>query len=222
MRDFSYKENKIVELIGKISDLEDENYKILHLNKDNMSKKKFIVMEKQIQTFAVEMQKLLTENKKVTRKIREKDSQIFLLEKEIKELKEKKLEEIPEDTYFNFEGIPKIKNNKNDTNDGFLSVLNTNRSFNSNIGNESFSIYSFFNNNNNNKMMKMIKGGEKKRTGNGFFSKMIDNKDNKREAVKQINILNQRNLKENLQEKQFENEMKILENDNLYLDTLES
>ena len=51
---------------------------------------------------------------------------------------------------------------------------------------------------------------------------MIDNKDNKREAVKQINILNQRNLKENLQEKQFENEMKILENDNLYLDTLES
>jgi len=42
--------------------------------------------------------------------------------------------------------------------------------------------------------MKMIKGGEKKRTGNGFFSKMIDNKDNKREAVKQINILNQRNL----------------------------
>ena len=222
MRDFSYKENKIVELIGKISDLEDENYKILHLNKDNMSKKKFIVMEKQIQTFAVEMQKLLTENKKVTRKIREKDSQIFLLEKEIKELKEKKLEEIPEDTYFNFEGIPKIKNNKNDTNDGFFSVLNTNRSFNSNIGNESFSIYSFFNNNNNNKMMKMIKGGEKKRTGNGFFSKMIDNKDNKREAVKQINILNQRNLKENLQEKQFENEMKILENDNLFLDTLES
>ena len=51
---------------------------------------------------------------------------------------------------------------------------------------------------------------------------MIDNKDNKREAVKQINILNQRNLKENLQEKQFENEMKILENDNLFLDTLES
>ena len=222
MRDFSYKENKIVELIGKISDLEDENYKILHLNKDNMSKKKFIVMEKQIQTFAVEMQKLLTENKKLTRKIREKDSQIFLLEKEIKELKEKKLEEIPEDTYFNFEGIPKIKNNKNDTNDGFFSVLNTNRSFNSNIGNESFSIYSFFNNNNNNKMMKMIKGRKKKRTGNGFFSKMIDNKDNKREAVKQINILNQRNLKENLQEKQFENEMKILENDNLFLDTLES
>ena len=51
---------------------------------------------------------------------------------------------------------------------------------------------------------------------------MIDNKDNKREAVKQINILNKRSLKENLQEKQFENEMKILENDNLFLDTLES
>ncbi len=43
-------------------------------------------MEKQIQSFAVEMQKFLTENKKLTRKIREKESTIYLLEKEIKDL----------------------------------------------------------------------------------------------------------------------------------------
>ena len=189
-----------------------------------MSKKKFIVMEKQIQSFAVEMQKFLTENKKLTRKIREKESKIYLLEKEIKDLKEKKLQEIPEDEIpedenFNFENNLKNKINKIDNNDGIYSILNTNRSFTSNFGNESFSIYSFFNNNpNNNKIMKMIKGGEKKRIGTGFFSKMIDNKDNKREAVKQINILNKRSLKENLQEKQFENQMKILENDSLFVD----
>ena len=184
-----------------------------------MSKKKFLVMEKQIQSFAVEMQKFLTENKKLTRKIREKESTIYLLEKEIKELKEKKLQEIPEDEDFNFENNQKMKMNKIDNNDGIYSILNTNRSFTSNFGNESFSIYSFFNNNpNNNKMMKMIKGGEKKRIGTGFFSKMIDNKDNKREAVKQINILNKRSLEENLQEKQFENQMKILENDSLFVD----
>ena len=47
---------------------------------------------------------------------------------------------------------------------------------------------------------------------------MIDNKDNKREAVKQINNWNKRSLQENLQEKQFENQMKILENDSLFVD----
>ena len=47
---------------------------------------------------------------------------------------------------------------------------------------------------------------------------MIDNKDNKREVVKQINNLNKRSLQENLQEKQFENQMKILENDSLFVD----
>ena len=219
IKDFSYKENKIIGLINKIAELEDENYKIIHSNKDNMSKKKFIVMEKQIQSFAVEMQKFLTENKKLTRKIREKESKIYLLEKEIKDLKEKKLQEIPEDENFNFENNLKNKINKIDNNDGIYSILNTNRSFTSNFGNESFSIYSFFNNNpNNNKIMKMIKRKKKKRIGTGFFSKMIDNKDNKREAVKQINILNKRSLKENLQEKQFENQMKILENDSLFVD----
>ena len=50
---------------------------------------------------------------------------------------------------------------------------------------------------------------------------MIDNKDNKREAVKQINILNKRSLEENLQEKQFENQMKMLENDSLFVDMTE-
>ena len=40
-------------LINKIAELEDENYKIIHSNKDNMSKKKFIVMEKQFQKLKI-------------------------------------------------------------------------------------------------------------------------------------------------------------------------
>lgn len=57
MIDFEYKEKKIVDMINKISDLEDENYKLLHFNKDK-DKKKYIMMEKQVKEFTNEMQRV--------------------------------------------------------------------------------------------------------------------------------------------------------------------
>lgn len=57
MKEFEYKEKKIVDLINKINDLEDDNYKLVHFNKDK-DKKKFYLMEKQIKEFTIEMQKV--------------------------------------------------------------------------------------------------------------------------------------------------------------------
>ncbi len=57
MMDFEYKEKKVIELVGKVSDLEDENYKLVHFNKDK-DKKKFYMMEKQVKELTNEMQKV--------------------------------------------------------------------------------------------------------------------------------------------------------------------
>lgn len=58
MKDFSYKENQILELHNKISDLEDEKFRLLHFSKDK-DKKKFYAMETQIKQFTNELQKVL-------------------------------------------------------------------------------------------------------------------------------------------------------------------
>ncbi len=58
LKDFSYKENQILELHNKISDLEDEKFRLLHFSKDK-DKKKFYAMETQIKQFTNELQKVL-------------------------------------------------------------------------------------------------------------------------------------------------------------------
>ena len=64
--DFSYKENQILDLHNKISLLEDEKFRLLHLDKD---KKKFYAMELQINHITNEMQKVRrTLNKALPRK----------------------------------------------------------------------------------------------------------------------------------------------------------
>jgi len=57
LKDFSYKENQILELHNKISDLEDEKFRLLHFSKDK-DKKKFYAMETQIKQFTNELQKV--------------------------------------------------------------------------------------------------------------------------------------------------------------------
>ena len=61
MHDFAYKENQILELHNKISDLEDEQFRLLHFNKDK-DKKKFHAMEVQIKQFTNELQKVKINN----------------------------------------------------------------------------------------------------------------------------------------------------------------
>jgi hypothetical protein len=55
LKDFSYKENQILELHNKVAFLEDEKFRLLHLDKD---KKKFYAMELQINQLTNEMQKV--------------------------------------------------------------------------------------------------------------------------------------------------------------------
>ena len=55
--DFSYKEKKLLDLINKINDLEDENYRIIHCNKD-VDKKKFLLMEKKTKELTMDFQKV--------------------------------------------------------------------------------------------------------------------------------------------------------------------
>jgi hypothetical protein len=55
--DFSYKEKKLLDLINKINDLEDENYRIIHCNKD-IDKKKYLLMEKKTKELTMDFQKV--------------------------------------------------------------------------------------------------------------------------------------------------------------------
>lgn len=55
--DFAYKEKKLMELINKISDLEDENYRIIHSSKD-VDKKKYLLMEKKTKDLTLELQRV--------------------------------------------------------------------------------------------------------------------------------------------------------------------
>jgi kinesin family protein 5 len=57
LMDFEYKEKKIVDLVEKVAELEDENYKIIHFSKDK-DKKKYLMMEKQIKEFTNELQRV--------------------------------------------------------------------------------------------------------------------------------------------------------------------
>lgn len=57
LEDFTYKEKKLMDLINKISDLEDENFRIIHNNKD-MDKKKYLLMEKKTKDLTLELQRV--------------------------------------------------------------------------------------------------------------------------------------------------------------------
>ncbi len=57
LQDFAYKEKKLLELINKISDLEDENFRIIHSYKD-VDKKKFILMEMKSKHLTLELHKV--------------------------------------------------------------------------------------------------------------------------------------------------------------------
>jgi len=57
LEDFAYKEKKLMDLINKISDLEDENFRIIHNNKDT-DKKKYLLMEKKTKDLTLELQKV--------------------------------------------------------------------------------------------------------------------------------------------------------------------
>ena len=210
-QDLVFKENKLQNLANLIGDLEDENYRLKHFSKDNMTKTKIIMMEKQITSFAKEFQKKDEKNKELENKVKQQEIQINKLNKENKMLQN------------NLEFLNKNLNNlgQSNNNDLFSSRINDNGDpFDRHLRRSTiFDANSFYDGDSildqsfrfqRNKMMKFIKGGTK--TNQGFFSKIMDN--NRQDTMKFINdfkgqIMNNKDFKM----EQLENQLKQLDKD---------
>ena len=207
LQDIAFKEEKIQNLANLIGDLEDENYRLKHLSKENMTKTKIIMMEKQITTFATEFQKKDQKNKELENKVKQQEAHINKLSKENKMLQN------------NVEFLNKNLNSLRSSNDMFSSRINDNADpfnkrrrktiFEGNSFIEGDSIFDSSSRFARNKMMKIIKGGTK--TNGGFFSKIMENK---QDTMKLINDFKGQvmNNKDFMME-QLKNQLKQLDND---------
>ncbi len=210
-QDLVFKENKLQNLANLIGDLEDENYRLKHFSKDNMTKTKIIMMEKQITSFAKEFQKKDEKNKELENKVKQQEIQINKLNKENKMLQN------------NLEFLNKNLNNLGQSNNDLFSsrindngdpfdrhtmrrstILDTNSFYEGDsILDQSFRFQ-------RNKMMKFIKGGTK--TNQGFFSKIMDN--NRQDTMKFINDFKGQIMKnKDFKMEQLENQLKQLDRD---------
>ena len=214
LQDLAFKEKKLQNLANLIGDLEDENYRLKHMNKDNMTKAKIIMMEKQITTFAEEFQKKDEKNKNLEKKVKQQETEINKLTKENKMLQN------------NLEFFSKNFNNLGRNNNDIFSSRNMN-DFMSGVGDPNYlrnsnSImdgYSFYDGESildqsfrfqRNKMMKFIKGGTK--TNGGFFSKIMDS--NRQNTYKIINDFKGQTLNnKDFKMEQLENQLKQLDKD---------
>ena len=214
LQDLAFKEKKLQNLANLIGDLEDENYRLKHMNKDNMTKAKIIMMEKQITTFAEEFQKKDEKNKNLEKKVKHQETEIKKLTKENKMLQN------------NLEFFSKNFNNLGRNNNDIFSSRNMN-DFMSGVGDPNYlrnsnSImdgYSFYDGESildqsfrfqRNKMMKFIKGGTK--TNGGFFSKIMDS--NRQNTYKIINDFKGQTLNnKDFKMEQLENQLKQLDKD---------
>ena len=216
LQDLAFKEQKLQNLANLIGDLEDENYRLKHMNKDNMTKAKIIMMEKQITTFAKEFQKKDEKNKALETKVKQQETQINKLTSENKMLQN------------NLDFFSKNFNNLGKSNNNELLTKRSSIDFSQGDPNyirNSISIldgYSFYDGESildqsfrfqRNKMMKFIKGGTK--TNGGFFSKIMDNSmNNRKDAYKIINDFKGQTLNnKDFKMEQIENQLKQLDND---------
>jgi kinesin family protein 5 len=90
MKDFKYKEEKLIQLYDKVSDLEEANYRLIHFNKDK-DKKKYFQMEKQIGTLTIELQKLMSDNSKLKDMLNKRDEEMKKLYSRIIDLENRLL-----------------------------------------------------------------------------------------------------------------------------------
>ena len=204
-QDLVFKENKLQNLANLIGDLEDENYRLKHFSKDNMTKTKIIMMEKQITSFAKEFQKKDEKNKELESKVKQQEIQINKLNKENKMLQN------------NLEFLNKNLNNNdlfssrnNDNGDPFDRHMRRSVVFDSTSFYEGDSILDQSFRFQRNKMMKFIKGGTK--ANQGFFSKIMDN--NRQDTMKFINDFKGQIMKnKDFKMEQLENQLKQLDRD---------
>ena len=208
LQDIAFKEEKIQNLANLIGDLEDENYRLKHLGKDNMTKIKIIMMEKQITTFATEFQKKDQKNKELENKVKQQEAQINKLSKENKML-QNNLEFLNKNLNSLQSNNDMLSNRINDNVDPFNRRRRRNTLFEGNSFLEGDSILDPSSRFAKNKMMKFIKGGTK--TNGGFFSKIMENK---QDTMKLINdfkgqVMNNKDFKM----EQLKNQLKQLDND---------
>ena len=208
LQDIAFKEEKIQNLANLIGDLEDENYRLKHLGKDNMTKIKIIMMEKQITTFATEFQKKDQKNKELENKVKQQEAQINKLSKENKML-QNNLEFLNKNLNSLQSNNDMLSNRINDNVDPFNRRRRRNTLFEGNSFLEGDCILDPSSRFAKNKMMKFIKGGTK--TNGGFFSKIMENK---QDTMKLINdfkgqVMNNKDFKM----EQLKNQLKQLDND---------
>ena len=215
LKDLAFKENKLQNLANLIGNLEDENYRLKHMSKDNMTKAKIIMMEKQITAFAREFQQKDEKNRILEKKVKQQEIEINNITKENKMLQN------------NLEFFSKNFNNLGKNNDLFSS-----RNMNDFLGEQSDRNFirssvsimdgcSFYDGESvldqsfrfqRNKMMKFIKGGTK--TSGGFFSKIMDNNPNRQDTFKVINDFKGQTLNnKDFKLEQLENQLKQLDKD---------
>ena len=218
LQDLAFKEKKLQNLANLIGDLEDENYRLKHMSKDNMTKAKIIMMEKQITSFANEFKKKDEKTKNLENKVKQQETQINKLTKENKMLQN------------NLDFFSKNFNNLGKNNVDIFSSKNLNDimggdTYDRNYLRQSNSIFdgfSFYEGESvldqsfryqRNKMMKFIKGGTK--ANQGFFSKIMDNNNvNRQDTFKMIHDLKGQNLNnKDFQMEQLENQLKQLDKD---------
>lgn len=217
LQDLAFKEKKLQNLANLIGDLEDENYRLKHMNKDNMTKAKIIMMEKQITTFAIEFQKKDERNKALETKTKQQEAQINNLITENKMLQN------------NLDFFSNNFNNLAKNNNDIFSSRNSNDFFGGdqnerNWLRNSTSIFdglSFYDGESvldqsfrfqRNKMMKFIKGGTK--VNGGFFSKIMDNNMNRKDTYKIIHDFKGQTLNnKDFKIEQLENQLKQLDKD---------
>ena len=217
LQDLAFKEKKLQNLANLIGDLEDENYRLKHMNKDNMTKAKIIMMEKQITTFASEFQKKDEKNKNLEKKVKEQETKINKLTTENKMLQN------------NLDFFSKNFNNLGKNNNDIFSSRNSIDFIGKDLNDRNYlrnstSFYdglSFYDGESvldqsfrfqRNKMMKFIKGGTK--VNGGFFSKIMDNNMNRQDTFKIIHDFKGQTLNnKDFKMEQLENQLKQLDKD---------
>lgn len=216
--DFAIKEQMTVALINKINDLEDQNYKLLNYNKDTV-KKKFIIMDKQIKQFTIDLQKYFEENNRLKTALNNKESELTQVKNELNKMQKPMLNEPNMNMSFakGQNSVMSIvqtqiqqsyhgNNNKNDIAYSNMDRTSLDHSFSSELSISRKRSFKSFNSNiiANNKIVKIIQGGMKDNSPLGFFS-VILNRNRKDNAISKF--------ASKTSHCQFEKEMCILDND---------
>ena len=172
--EFSQRELKTIELINKISDLEDEKYKLLHFSKDSF-KKKYCALEQQVKSLTSSLQKSANENKLLKQTINKQNEEINLLAIKNTQLQAKLITLLPSSSSSQGNSTVRMKHSRN--NNANSGCSSTRYYYNNNNNNETSFCTPVNNWNNNGKSYTVMSIGELLKTKVTNY----DDDDNKRD-----------------------------------------